>query len=106
VNRSILLAGLGGLFIACPAGASPDDPVEALKKNQPPPVAALIDRIVDCNHWMGEPPYDAQRAKEIQRAVSALRCNRLDKDESAILKKHRSDPEVKKAIDAAKRFVQ
>src|SRR5262245_44804516 len=51
--------------------------VEDLKADQPIPVAALIDRIVDCNHWRGEEPYDAERAKEIEAAISSLRCKDL-----------------------------
>ena len=61
----------------------------------------MIDRIVGCNHWLGESPYDPDRAKEIRQAVSVLRCNELEKNESAVLKKFRSDPKVKKALDMA-----
>jgi hypothetical protein len=101
VNRA-LFAGLAFCFVSCTASADRDDPTEKLKKNLPRPVAALIDRIVDCNHWLGESPYDEGRGKEIKQAISELRCLDLKNDEKAVLKKYRSNPKVKKAIDVAK----
>jgi hypothetical protein len=101
----LLFAGLAFCFVSCTASADRDDPTAELKKNQPRLVAALIDRILGCNHWLGESPYDADRAKEIKQAVSELRCNELEKDETAVLKKYRSNPKVKKAIDVAKDMV-
>lgn len=86
--------------------ADEDDPAAELRKGQPPSVANLIDRIVGCNHWLGEEPYDADRAKEIRAAVNELRCDKLEKDTSVILKKYESNPKVKKAIEAAKDIVQ
>jgi hypothetical protein len=53
MNRSILLVAL---VFSSAANVAPDDPVEALKKGRPAPVAALIDRIVGCNHWASSPP--------------------------------------------------
>ena len=96
------IAGVVFCLISCTANADQDDPVAEIKKNQPRPVAALIDRIVGCNHWGGETPYDAERDKQINQAVSSLRCEDLKKDETAILNKYRTKPEVKKAIDMAK----
>jgi len=61
----------------------------------------LIDRIISCNHWSGESPYDADRAKEINAALSELRCSRLKNDEAAILSKYGADSAVKRAISAA-----
>ena len=84
--------------------AGQDDPIKELKKNQPRPVAALIDRIVDCNHWLGESPHDENRAREIKQVVSELRCSELNKDEAALLKKY-LNPKVKKAINMAKDMV-
>lgn len=51
---------------------------------QPPAVRAFIARRGNCNHWGGEEPYDAGRRREILRAVRALRCNRIDRDERAL----------------------
>jgi hypothetical protein len=38
-----------------------------LKKGQPQDAALFIDRYVECNHWGGEEPYDAERKKEIRK---------------------------------------
>ena len=81
--------------------ASDKDPGAELKQNQPPAVAALIDRIISCNHWSGESPYDADRAKEINSALSELRCAQLKDDETNILNKFQANPAVKKAISTA-----
>jgi hypothetical protein len=72
-----------------------------LKKNQPPAVAALIDRIIDCNHWLGESPYNAGRAEEINAAVAELGCSHLADDEATILAQFPGKASVKKAIVAA-----
>jgi len=90
-------------FVSCVCSyAGGNDPGAELKKGQPKPVASLVDRIISCNHWLGEPPYDADRAKEISNAVSELRCKHLEADESAVLSAYGAKPNVKKAIDAAK----
>lgn len=57
--------------------------VTKFQKGMPPAVADLISRIVGCNHWQGEEPYDSERAAQIKRAISELRCASLDADESA-----------------------
>jgi hypothetical protein len=85
------------------ANAQDEDPLAGVKKGQPKPVADLIERIVGCNHWSGEPPYDADRAKEIKKAIEELRCDQLSADEAKITKKY-PGPEVGKAINAAKAF--
>jgi len=65
----------------------------------------LVDRIVDCNHWLGEPPYDSKRAKEIESAVTELRCNELTQDKSGVLRKHHGNQAVERAIHKAEETV-
>ncbi|GAB2880111.1 hypothetical protein GCM10027277_56670 [Pseudoduganella ginsengisoli] len=65
-------------------------------------MALFIDRYVECNHWGGEEPYDAERRKEILAAVTKLRCLQLDADEKALLKKYMSNPAVSRAIKQTK----
>jgi len=89
------------LALAATARATEVGPGAELKGNQPPAVAALIDRIINCNHWSGESPYDADRAKQISAALSELRCSQLKDDEAAILSKYQADAAVKRAISAA-----
>ena len=84
------------------AAAADEDPMADLKKGMPKDVAALIDRIVECNHWRGEEPYDAERKKEISSALTNLKCNRLTFDESKTLKKNASNSKVLNALKKAK----
>jgi hypothetical protein len=79
-----------------------EDKLATLKAGQPTPVIDLIDRIVDCDHWSGEEPYNAERREEIRKAITELRCDSLETDEEALLRKFKGDENVRKAIDAAK----
>lgn len=93
---AIVLVGAAAI-----ASAEPDQ-VQALQKGMPKPVAKLISRIVECNHWAGEEGYDAARRAEIRKAVSALRCEDLESDENEILKQYGSSPGVRRSIKAAR----
>jgi hypothetical protein len=99
VSRYVLL------FFACvalPCAAASDDPLAGLTKGQPKDVAALVERIVECNHWSGEEPYDAERRKEIQDAMADLKCDRLAADEAKALKRHANNPKAIRALKEAK----
>lgn len=76
--------------------------VTKLQRGMPPVIADLISRIVSCNHWQGEEPYDAKRAAEIAHAISSLRCTSLAADESAALQSFGEVLGVRNAIVAAK----
>ncbi len=75
-----------------------------LKKGMPATVKSFIDRQIGCNHWIGEEPYDKDRAKEIADAVEKLKCNALEKDESRLKTAYKLRPSVIKAINKAKAF--
>ena len=89
------------LFIAIAALAQEYDPAAKIRQGQPKPVAVLIDRIVDCNHLGGEEGYDADRVKEITAAATKLRCNQIEQDEAALVKKYHGDKKVTKALAEA-----
>lgn len=89
------------LGVSTIASGRPDQ-VKELQKGMPGPVAGLISRIVNCNHWFGEEGYDAARRAEIKKAISELRCEDLEKDEDVILKQYGSNPAVRRSIKAAK----
>ena len=97
--RSLLCALL---FITSAQAVADNDPLAGLKKGQPKDVAALIERLVGCNHWSGEEPYDAERKREISAAMAELKCDRLAADESAALKRYAKNPSVLKALKDAK----
>ena len=95
------LAGL--LLCLSPVPAIADsDPLDYLKKGQPKDVAALIERVVGCNHWRGEEPFDAGRGKEISAALAGLRCSALPVDEPRAIKKYAKYPEILNALKKAK----
>jgi hypothetical protein len=79
-----------------------DDPLAHLKAGQPRDVKQLIDRLAGCAHWSGEEPYDAERRREITLAMKDLRCDRLQKDEAAALKRYAKRPRVLKVLQQAK----
>jgi hypothetical protein len=83
-----------------PASAS-GDPLADLKKGQPKEVAKLIDRLVGCTHWSGEEPYDAERKKEISKAMADLQCERLPADEAAALQRYAKKPAAIRALRRA-----
>jgi hypothetical protein len=89
------------VFCATHAFAS-DDPLASLKKGQPKDVSELIDRLVGCNHWSGEAPYDAERKQEIALAMADLKCARLAKDEAAARKRYANKPGTIKALQQAR----
>ena len=50
----------------------------------PADVRGFVDRWESCAHWGGEEPYDKDRARQINRAVKQLRCDRLEHDEGVL----------------------
>lgn len=78
--------------------------VQELKREMPPEVASLLSRIVECNHWGGEEPYDKERAREIGRAIERLRCSQLDRDETGIRDKYKNRKNMLLRIDNTKEF--
>ena len=91
------------LLVLCATYAlASDDPLTSLKKGQPKDVSELIDRLVGCNHWSGEEPYDAERKQEISSAMADLKCAQLAKDEAAARKRNSNKPDTIKALEQAR----
>ena len=90
------------IAMAAPLFAQDPPVIEALKKGQPREVASFIHRVFLCHHWAGEEPYSKARAEEIHRAITELRCDRLETDEVRLRRKYRRNPKVLKALDAVK----
>lgn len=91
------------LLLACAAtcACAHEEPLLRLKRGQPAPVARLIERIVECNHWGGEQAYDAERARDIQQAMDRLHCDALAQDEALLRQRYRHDASVGAALDQA-----
>jgi hypothetical protein len=79
--------------------------VKEITNGQPADVAAFIERVVECNHWGGEEPYDKERAEQIRKAVEKARCDTLDSDEQALEQTYKGTKKVLEAIAKAKRLV-
>ena len=67
-------------------------------------VAQYVGRREGCNHWAGEEGYDADRRAQINKAISDLKCTRLERDEKLLRHRYRHNPailrQIKKARDA------
>ena len=81
------------------AQAAPAEGVRTLTKGAPRQVAAFIERRAYCNHFLGEEPYDAERATELARTLRELRCSRIDRDERILRRAYRNSPATIRLLD-------
>ena len=81
------------------ASASVDDDVRARVERAPTDVADFVERRAGCNHFLGEEPYDEERAAELNRAIRELRCSGLDREERDLRRAYRLNPEVLRLLD-------
>jgi hypothetical protein len=65
----------------------------------PKDVAAFIERRASCNHFLGESPYDEERATFLAKARRDLRCARVSEDEGKLRRAYRDRPEVLRLLD-------
>jgi hypothetical protein len=98
--RKIFMVVVCGITLQAMAQGGP---LAQLKKDQPSDVVKMIDRYVGCNHWGGEEPYDEERRKEINQAISSLRCETLEKDEEMIFKRYGKNRRVLEILESAKK---
>lgn len=89
--RPFLILGLLWI-VAAQASASPSPPRD---------VARFLDRRMNCDHWTGEEPYDADRRREIEAAIRDLRCVTIERDEGRIRKRYAGRPDLLKLLDVA-----
>jgi hypothetical protein len=85
-----------------PAFADEYEDLDKLIASLPKDAAAVLNRHLECFHFAGEEPYDKARAREIARATIKAKCESVDQDEAALLKRYANDPKVAKAIHNAK----
>ena len=57
----------------------------------PSDVLAFVSQRDECEHWLGEEPYDNERGKEISDAINAT-CTGTDKKLSALRRKYKDHP--------------
>lgn len=58
-------------------------------------VSDFVARAEACDHWAGEPPWDAARAADIAKALDELDCENLDRDRARLSRRH---PEARAAL--------
>lgn len=68
-------------------------------ESSPRKVAAFIERRALCDHFLGEEPYDKERAAYLDRTVRELRCDRIDRDEGKLRRAYRNDPAILQLLD-------
>jgi hypothetical protein len=96
-----------GLFfvvfgLVAPAFADRYQDLDKLIAALPKDAAAVLNRHLECIHLAGEEPYDKARAREIARATVRAKCDSVDRDEAALLKRYADDQKVVKAVHDAK----
>jgi hypothetical protein len=74
--------------------------VKKITNGQPKDVTEFIERLVECNHWAGEEPYDRERAEQIRKAVENARCDSLVSEEKVLQIKYKK---IKKVLDAIRK---
>ena len=70
------------------AAQDEDAALRARVAAQPAAVQRYVERRAMCNHWGGEPDYDAGRRRQIVRAMRELRCDRIDRDEAVLRRRY------------------
>jgi hypothetical protein len=76
------------------ANAFPSDEVRTRVESAPRKIAAFVTRRANCNHFLGEEPYDDERAAELEKTIRELRCKRIDRDERNLRRAYRGNSEV------------
>jgi hypothetical protein len=94
-----------GYLIVHKVQAGYDEDVAAINKGVPKQVKLFNKRQIDCNHWAGEEPYDKERAKEINAAITKLRCDAWEGEERRLGKKYGARASVIDSINRAKEFI-
>ena len=69
---------LGMLLAQTVMAAEPALPLDA---------EAWVQRYDECEHWLGEEPYDAKRRRQINKAIKSV-CFGLDKQRAALIARY------------------
>lgn len=86
-------------FVVAAALAMVAPLVMAAQRPLPVDVTRFLDRRAECEHWMGEEPYDAERRAQIEDAIDDLRCAKLERDEARLRERYGARPDVIIALD-------
>ncbi len=78
------------------------DALRSRLESAPQAVATFIERRAGCNHFLGEERYDPERSREIDAALTKLRCLQQEGDELKLRRIYRAQPKVLKLLDDTK----
>jgi hypothetical protein len=96
------MLGLSALLLFAPGD---DAALRARVAAQPPAIRRYVERRAMCNHWGGEPAWDVGRQRQIDRAMRALRCMALDRDEAALRRRYAGRRAAIDVIDEAEELL-
>jgi hypothetical protein len=102
--RKNIIVSMVFLVAVVPFAVASDSPeVKALKKDMPPDVSLLIDRIVGCNYWRAEEPSPSnkERVEKVNKALQELQCSVLEKDQAVLTIRYQNDYMVKARLQDA-----
>ena len=68
-------------------------------ESAPKDVESFISRRASCDHFLGEEPYDRERAAELDRVITELRCAALARDEEKLRRAYRENRGVLQLLD-------
>jgi hypothetical protein len=74
------------------------------REDLPADVVDLVERYSGCIHFGGEEGYSEERRKEIEEAVTQLRCDHLDTDQDKLRKKYARTRRVLRVVNAASAY--
>jgi hypothetical protein len=94
----VLLLGLAMPAVAIDDGAARERLVAVLAA-APADVKAFVMRARGCGHWAGEEPYNKERAADINKALTELKCDQLDAAEVALRRKYAGSLAAQQALD-------
>jgi len=93
---------LSTFFVIPLAFADDSKEVRALKKDMPADVVVMIERIVECNRWLGDDSSNKERAEKINKALEKFGCSVIEQDQNDLLKHYANNYEVKLRLQKAR----
>lgn len=100
--------GVSGLVMAVVLAAGTaaaagefEDNMMRLTSTQPPGVASVIRRLVECNRWAGGTDYDLRAWRRASRGVRALRCDTVHQEEQALRRRYAHNADTLDALSEA-----
>jgi hypothetical protein len=79
---------------------SPQDRASVGYPDLPRDARKVAERMAGCLHWSGEDGYDADRTREINKALTDLRCDTIDQDFAAMRAKYAGDARILAILDS------